>query len=550
MTARQLAASAVRPIRRLAPAPSVNTVFAGLVLGMLISSMNLTVVAPALPRIVAELGGIERYSWVGLATLLPSTVVVPLVGKLSDLRGRKPFYIAGVLILMLGSILAGLAPSFEALVAARFIQGIGTGTMQPISQAVIGDLVPPRDRGKYQSVMAAVFGVASIAGPVVGGAIVDQLGWRWLFWVGLPFGVLAVLAVVLFMHIPHEARPHSLDLVGMATISVAITGVVLATQIGGREVEWTSTWVIGLYAVSLIALVVFVRAERHAREPVLPLELLKDPVFTLANVGAMGVTAAMMGGIYFIPVYVQGALGQGASSSGTVLVPMLMGMIATVIASGQLLSRTGRYKPTIVAGVITLLAGYTLLVLLDPSAGELEVVRDMVVVGLGIGACQATYTVVVQNAVTSRHMGVATASSQLARSLGGSLGLAIMGVVLGQQLAANVSHHLGPAELAAIRAAHAAGVGIGAALDPDLATSLPPAALAGVHAVFADSIPPVFASVLPFIVLSLVAGLLLREVPLTRKAHRTVAAPSRVVLELEGAPLDEDARSDDRGDRR
>src|SRR5437660_1084381 len=330
----------------------VMAVFAGLMLGSLIASLNMTLVAPALPTIVAELGGLADYTWIPISAMLASTIVVPIAGKLSDVYGRKPLYMTGVIVFAVGSLLSGLAPNFWFLVFARFVQGAGMGFLMPLSQAIIGDIISPRERGKYQGMMGASFGLASIVGPAAGGFITQYYSWRWLFFVNLPFAALTLLVVALYMHVPNERRKHSIDVAGSVTLSLGVSAVLLATVWGGSQYPWGSWQITGLYVAAAVLLAAFIWFERRASEPVLPLYLFKSSIFTFSNIAGIGVAMTMFGAIFFLPVFVQGVVGNSATSSGAILVPMLLAMVVTSIGSGQLISRTGRYKVPILVGLV------------------------------------------------------------------------------------------------------------------------------------------------------------------------------------------------------
>ena len=427
----------------------VVTVFVGLMLGMLVAAISQTIVAPAMPRIVAELGGIEHYSWIATSAMLASMVVVPIVGKLSDLYGRKPFYVGGIGFFMVGSLLSAAAPNFWSLVAARAVQGIGMGTMMPLSQAIIGDIVSPRERGKYQGPMGAVFGLASIVGPLAGGYITDNLHWRWLFLVNIPFGVLALGFIIPFMHLPHIKRPHAIDYWGIVTLSLGLTTTLLATIWGGTQYPWGSPQILGLYAAGALLLGLFVFAETRAVEPVLPLRLWRNSIFTLANIANMAIAMAMFGSIFFIPVFIQGVIGNDATSSGAILIPMTLSMIGMSVASGLIITRTGRYKALLLSGVAVMAVGFYLLTKMGVQTTNAEVVRDMILVGLGLGTSMQTYVLVVQNAVSRQDLGVATATTQLFRSLGATLGIALLGTVMVQGMMSEIPKHL-PADALAL----------------------------------------------------------------------------------------------------
>src|ERR687883_738710 len=479
-------------------------IFIGLVLGMLVAAVSQTIVSPAMPVIVSELGGIEHYSWIATSALLVSAVTVPIIGKLSDIYGRRGFYIAGIVIFMLGSILAGAAQGFWWLVGARAVQGFGMGTIMPLSQTIIGDIISARERGRYMGYIGAVFGVASIAGPLAGGWITDNFSWRWLFYVNLPFGAAALAFVVAYLHVPHVPRRHKLDYVGFAALPLALVAVLLATTWGGTQYPWGSWQVVSLYAVGALILAGFVVNEYYAPEPVLPLRLWKNSVFTLSNVSNMAIAMTMFGAIFFIPVYAQGVIGVNVTNSGAVLIPLTASMIVVSIAVGRLITRTGRYKGFMLAGLLIMGAGYYLLTRLEYGSTQTDLTLDMIVVGLGLGAVLQTYTLVVQNATTREDLGVATSTTQLSRSLGATLGTAIFGTIMTNGIKTEIPKHL------------------------------PPQALEGPQAAKLS----VFVAGLPILAIAFVATIFIRELPL-----RTVA-----FADIEGhamEPDDADARDSD-----
>ncbi|OUM97060.1 MAG: multidrug transporter, partial [Firmicutes bacterium ZCTH02-B6] len=405
----------------------VRLVFAGLMLGMLVAAINLTTVAPALPRIVAELGGMEHYSWVALGASLTSAVVVPAVGKLGDMFGRKPFYVGGLILLMAASVLSGTAQTFWWLVGARVVQGVAMGMLVPLSQTIIGDIAAPRERGKYQGLMGMAFGVASVSGPPLGGWITEQFSWRWIFLMNLPVGLVALWFILRYMHLPVRKRAARIDYVGFATLTLGLLAVLLATTWGGTEYPWDSAPVVGLYAVGTLLLAAFILTQRRSPEPVIPLYLWKNPVFASSSLASMALAMAMFGAIYYVPMFAQGVMGLGVASSGFVLIPFDLGIILVSAANGFLIARTGRYKPQMLLGLPLVALGFLSLTQLGLEDTLPALLLRMVLIGAGIGSSMQTYTLAVQNAVPYRDMGVATGTVQFARNVGSTVGVALMG---------------------------------------------------------------------------------------------------------------------------
>ena len=490
-------------------------IFIGLMLGMLVAAVSQTIVSPAMPVIVAELGGIEHYSWIATAALLASAVIVPIVGKLSDIYGRRGFYIVGLLVFMLGSILAGVAQGFWWLVAARAVQGLGMGTIMPLAQAIIGDIISPRERGKYMGYMGGVFGIASIGGPLLGGWITDNFSWRWLFFVNLPIGIAALAFIIAYLHLPHTPRKHSLDYVGFVTLGLGLSSVLLATSWGGTQYPWDSWQIISLYVAGALSLAVFAINENYTEEPVIPLRLFGNSIFTLSNVANLAIAMCMFGAIFFIPIYAQGVIGVSVTNSGLVLIPLTVSMIVVSILVGRLITRTGRYKGFVLAGILVMGLGYYLLTRLEYGATQTQLTLAMIVVGLGLGAVLQTYTLIVQNASSRSDLGVATATTQLSRSIGATLGTAIFGTIMTSGLRTEVPKHL-PAE--ALNGPQAeqlsGGSGVGSLLDPNAITQLPEAVAIGIREGLAAAMHPVFVAGIPILAVAFVASLLIKALPL------------------------------------
>lgn len=485
-------------------------VFIGLMLGMLVASVSQTIVGPALPRIVAELGGMDHYSWVATAAMLVSAVTVPIVGKLSDLYGRRSFYIGGIVVFMVGTVFAGFAQSFWMLVIARGIQGLGMGTLMPLSQTIIGDIIPPRQRGKYQGFMGAVFGVTSVAGPLAGGVVTDHLGWRWLFFVTLPIGLIALTFIVKFLHIPHEPRKAVIDYPGIATLSTALIALLVAVSSGGTSWAWGSTTSIVLFAIAIVSGIAFVFIQLRAVEPILPLRLFADRTIALSLIASFGVAIVMFGSIIYIPVYAQGVIGVNATNSGLILMPLMIGFIVCGILTGLLITRTGHYRPFMLAGIAIMGGGVFMLTRLTHEATAGQLTLSMVVLGIGLGMAMQQYTLIVQNVVSRKDMGVATASTQFFRNVGSTVGIAIYGTVMASGLGERVASHL-PSGLPADATSH---VDAGAVLDPTVLSTLPPQVAEAVRWGLAQQLGDAFMIGLPVLAVVFVATLFIPHTPL------------------------------------
>ncbi|MEL4358262.1 MULTISPECIES: MDR family MFS transporter [unclassified Luteococcus] len=498
--------------------PQNKRIFIGLMLGMFVASITQTIVGPAMPRIVAELGGMDHYSWVATATMLVSAITTPIVGKLSDLYGRRTFYLGGLLVFMLGTLLAGLTQSFAFLILARAVQGLGTGTLMPLSQTIIGDIIPPRQRGKYQGLMGAVFGMSSVAGPLAGGFITDHWGWRWLFFASLPVGVAAFGAIFRFLHLPHERRDVSIDWAGMTTLAFALVCLLLPTSMGGTTWAWSSPQVIGLYVAGVVLTAAFILVERKATEPVIPLRLFRSSLFTLSNVAGFFISILMFGAIIYIPVYAQGVLGVSATNSGLILMPMNLALIGLSILGGLLVSRTGRYKEFMLGGVAIMGLGYWLLTRLHVGSSQGQLTLAMTVFGIGLGLCMQQYTLAVQNTVARRDLGVATAATQFFRNVGNTVGIAVFGTIMTTQMKTAIPKHL-PPELAQKMQASGTQVSSGDVLDPDALAAMPPVVANAIRAGLSDALHIVFVVGVPLTVLVFLISLFIKAVPLRDTVH-------------------------------
>lgn len=509
-------------------------VFLGLMLGMLVASLSQTIVGPGMPRIVADLGGLEHYSWIATAAMLTSAVAVPIVGKLSDLFGRRSFYIGGLAVFMLGTLIAGLTQSFWMLVAARAVQGLGMGTLLPLSQTIIGDIIPPRQRGKYQGIMGAVFGVSSIIGPLIGGAVTDTLGWRWLFFVSLPVGVVALVIIIRSFHLPHKPQRARIDVPGILTLTPGMVLGLLALSWGGSTYPWASPTIIGMLAVSVVLLIAFTLIEVRAEEPLVPLDMLEDRNVAVSVAASFFVAVAMFGAIIYIPVYAQSVLGVSATQSGLILIPQSFAMIATSILIGLVISRTGRYKGVLVLGGVALASGFATLATVGYGTHWFHLTAAMIVIGIGLGLVMQTYTLVVQNEVPMHRLGVGTASVQFFRNIGSTLGIALLGTVMSSRMGEDIAAQLPSG--AAQSMPQSAGAEAGVALDPAATEGIPPQVLEAVRMGLGETMHAVFLTALPFAIVAALLALLIVPTPLRDTLQR---AASTTTGSLTALPADE-----------
>jgi EmrB/QacA subfamily drug resistance transporter len=472
--------------------------FSGVLLGMLLAVLNQTIVATALPRIVADLGGLQHYSWVFSVYMLAATVTVPIYGRLSDIHGRRPFFVAGILIFMAGSVLGGTAGSMTQLILARAVQGLGAGALIPLAMAVIGDLVPPSDRGRWQGLTGAVFGVGSVLGPLTGGWIADNADWRWVFFVSLPVGLIALVVVLATLKIPpHPERATRIDYSGAALLAAGVSCILLGTVRAGEDATVASADVLGLLAVGVALLGVLAWHERRIDHPIVPLELLRLRVFAAASGASFAFGIAMFGAIIFVPLFVQGVLGESATNAGLVLTPLMLALVVASVGSGQVIARTGRYRWAIVSGPVVMAGGFAVLSSLDTGSSRGTATLAMILLGFGLGLVMQNLLLVVQNAVPSRELGIATSGIQFFRTTGGTIGVSVMGALVTAGL---------PAGAAA--GALAGGAGVSAART-DLA----------------DALHPVFVLGLPVMAVALVLVLLIPENPLRRSVREPEGEP-------------------------
>ncbi|HET6679761.1 MAG TPA: MFS transporter [Gemmatimonadaceae bacterium] len=425
----------------------IIVVFSGLLLAMLLAALDSTIVSTALPTIVGELGGLERLAWVVTAYLLAQTIVTPIYGKLGDLYGRKIVLQSAVVVFLVGSALCGLSRTMLQLVGFRFLQGLGGGGLLVVAQAAVGDIIPPRDRGRYQGIFGAVFGVASIAGPLLGGYFTTHLSWRWIFYVNLPLGIVALVVLAITLPSRSERRSHNIDYAGAALLAVVLSSITLLSDLGGTTYAWGSPLILGLIAASVISLLAFIAVERRADEPVLPPALFAERTFAVTSVVGFIVGFGMFGAITYFPVFLQVVRGVSPTASGLQMLPMMGGMLTMSIVSGQLISRTGRYKHFPLLGTAVMTVGLVLLAGLSGESGALSISMFMLVLGLGLGMVMQVLIIAVQNSVPYRFLGVATSGATLFRLIGGSLGTAILGAVFAARLSRNLAATMPPGAL-------------------------------------------------------------------------------------------------------
>ena len=482
-------------------------------LGMFLAALDQTIVSTALPTIVGDLGGLDHISWVVTSYLLASTISTPLYGKLGDMRGRKPVFQAAILIFLAGSMLAGLSQSMGELIGFRALQGIGAGGLMVGAQAIIGDIVPPRERGRYMGLIGAVFAVASVAGPLLGGFIVDHLSWRWVFYVNLPIGIVAVVIVAFGLHLPTRRMQHRIDYLGAALLGGGVAALILLTTWGGNQYAWGSLTIIGLGILGVLLLGAFVWQENRAAEPIIPLTLFRSSVFNVSSAMGFTIGMAMFGAIVFIPLYLQLVYGASPTSSGLRLLPLMAGLLVAAVGSGRIISRIGRYKPFPIAGTAILVGGMFLLSLLGVGTAPWLASLYMLVVGVGIGLVMQVLVLVVQNDARPEDMGVVTSTATFFRSVGGSFGVAIFGAIFASRLAD---------QLARFPASARAQLGGGVHLNPEQVRHLPPAVHDAFLQAFAHSLHGVFLWGMLMAIIPFGLSWLLREVPL----RTTLAKPS------------------------
>ena len=486
----------------------IMVILGGLMTGMLLAALDQSIVGTALPQIVSDLGGLNQLAWVVTAYLLTSTAVTPLWGKISDLYGRRIIFQATIVIFLIGSMLCGLAQDMPQLIAFRAFQGIGGGGLMAIAFAIIGDIIPARERGRYNGYFAAVFGVSSVAGPLLGGWITDAINWRWIFYINLPFGIAALIITSIALKMPVVKRDHKIDYLGAAAIVTAVTSLLLYLNWAGEHYGWTDPTALAFIASAVIFTIAFVFIEFRAKEPIIPMRLFRNPIFTVGNIFGFLVAFAMFGGAIYLPLYFQTVQGFSPTRSGLAMLPMVAGMFSMSIGSGLLITKTGKYKIYPIVGSAILIVAMFLLSTVHLHTAYWNIAIYAYLFGTGLGLAMMTITLPVQNSVDMRDMGVATSSVTFGRSLGGAIGAALFGALMTSQLAVHLGDTFGDSVGSASSGGEINTNNVQAirALAEPVRTE--------VLSAYTTAITDVFLMVIPVIVVALVVVLFLKEIPL------------------------------------
>ena len=496
------------------PRREVLIVLPGLLLAIIIAMLDQLVVSTALPRIVGDLGGLSKLAWVVTAYILTSTIATPLYGKLGDQYGRKRLLMIAIVIFLIGSALSGLSHSIDQLITFRALQGIGAGGLMVGALATIGDMVSPRERGQYMGYMMAAMMLAMVAGPLVGGFLTDSVGWRWIFYINMPVGGAALIYLWLTLHLPRKVVQHKIDYLGAAVLAVAATAVVLLTTWAGTTYGWGSSQIIGLGLIALAAVGVFLMVESRAAEPVLPLHVFANRNFSLATGMSFLAGVAMLGAMTFLPLYQQTVQHASPTTSGLMLIPLMVGSTVTSLISGQVTSKTGRYKVLPITGGAIMAVGMFLLTHLGPDTSRLTSGVYYAVLGIGMGFLMQVTSLIVQNSVDPRDMGVATSSRTFFQQIGGSLGVSVFGAIFISRLNAVMAARLPGTAL------HASG----GQLDPATVNSMPATLRDTAFVAISHAVDGVFWWALPSAVLLFLLALFIKEIPLRGRAQQAPPA--------------------------
>jgi len=497
---------------------SILLVFAGLMMAMLLASLDQTIFSTALPTIVGELNGVEHMLWVTTAYVLASTIVMPVYGKLGDLVGRKWLFVAAISIFLVGSVMGGLSDSMGTLIAGRAVQGLGGGGLMILAMAIIADVVPARERGRYSGIMGAVFAVSSVAGPLLGGYFTDGPGWRWAFWINIPLGILAILSAIFFLKLPERryAKPR-IDFLGMIVLAIAVTSLVLFTTWGGNTYDWDSAIIIGLIVATVVFAGLFVFIESRAKEPVIPLMLFRNRNFNLTTGAGLITGVAMFGALAYMPTYLQMVTGVGAAEAGLLMIPMMGALLVSSIGSGQIVSHTGRYKFIPIIGMVVTALGLYLLSTLQASTEIWIMCVFRAVMGLGLGMSMQILVLVVQNSFPQAIVGTATSSNNFFRQIGSSLGAAIVGSLFVSRLTDNLAANL--------PAGGTGDTGLNS-LTPAIVADLPDPIREIIVNAYNDALTPIFLLMVPLVLVAGVLLLFVVEKPLATRIEHVEGEPS------------------------
>jgi len=512
-------------------------IFAGLMVTMLLASLDQMIFSTALPTIVGELDGVNHMLWVTTAYILASTITLPVYGKVGDLIGRKGLFIAAISIFIVGSVIGGLAHDMTWLIAGRAVQGLGGGGLLILAQAIIADVVPARERGKYMGIMGGVFAISSVAGPLLGGWFTDSIGWRWAFWMNVPLGLLAIASAVFFLRLPKNTnRNPSIDLAGMTLLAVASTCLVLMTTWGGNTYDWNSPVIIGLIIGALVAGALFVMVQRRAAEPVMPLHLFKERNFNLTTIVGLIIGVAMFGALAYLPTYLQMVTGANATQAGLLMIPLMAALLITSVASGQLVSRTGRYKALPMIGMVLVAASLFLLSTMTPDLAVWVICSYLALMGLGLGMSMQILILIVQNTFPVTEVGTATASNNYFRQIGASLGSAIVGSLFVAKLTQLLGERM--------PAGAASASGGENSLTPAVVRDLPAGIKNVIVSSYNDALTPIFLYMVPLVIVGLILLVFVVEKPLATSIERDILPES---LEIDGGNwdlIDSDAAGD------
>lgn len=498
----------------------IMVIVVALMLTMLLAALDQTIVATALPKIATDLHGLNKLAWVATAYLLTSAISIPLYGKIGDQFGRKKIFMFSIVIFLVGSVLCGQSRTMNELVAFRALQGIGAGGLLSLTQTIVGDIISPRQRGKYLAYFGAVFAFASVAGPLLGGFLTDSFSWRWVFYVNVPIGIIALIAIYTRLHLPVKHNKHRIDYVGALLITISSASVILATVWGGVTYPWSSHNIIGLFGLGIVSMIAFILWERHAEEAVLPTHLFKNDIFSVSMILSFLAGVALFAAILFIPEYQQIVRGYSPVKSGLYLLPLVVGLIAALITSGRLITKTGHYRIFPIIGTLITALGIWLFTHISIHTTTLQLSLWMIILGIGIGSFMQVMTLAVQNAVPRAELGVGTASATFFRTMGSAIGGAVFGAILINRLAFHL-HQLLPATLHGHIVVSASQIENG--VTPAAITQLAPSISHDIFQAFVLSFHDMFLFALPVIVVAFIASLFLREKPLRTTAAGTEA---------------------------